>query len=119
MKIPTLICLTLAACICTSHAQSLKPAKLQPPPKLGSQDGANKKVRARFQVLQILEEGLLVITDTKTYLLVGHPDEKKVADGDWVAAWVVDTGKLFKYEAVAGSEKTVHIYKYAGPWSGR
>ncbi len=85
-------------------------AKMKVPPK---------KQALQTSVDQILDDGLLLIFTNSVILLRGHPDQKKLADGDKINCYAMRTDKVYQYEAVGGAKKTARVYLYHGKRLGR
>lgn len=64
------------------------------------------------KILQVLPEGLLFSGTTSTFILVGHPDAKKLADGEMVNCYAVKTDETLKYIDITGAERTARVYRY-------
>lgn len=69
--------------------------------------------RIRFQITQVISEGLLIwnLRDAKTELLKIDPDHFDVADGEIYTAWVVSSG-TFEYESILGVGKRVRAWTF-------
>lgn len=120
MGVKTLIlaCVVTVSAICGGVAQSLTPGKLNDPPKLN--DTRAPKVKAKLEVIQVLEEGLLVAQGKEPiFLLKNVPKAEAQADGDKFAAYIRKTKEVFKYEDVTGAVRTVSIWVYDSKWAAK
>ena len=70
-------------------------------------------VQIRFQITQILDEGLLIynLIDSKTELLKVDADRFDVADGEVYNARVVSSG-TFEYKSILGVRKRVRAWTF-------
>jgi len=78
-----------------------------------------KKIRITGTVLQVLDEGLLMHGSRAPYLIVRHPDQATMADGDRINCYVTKTQHTFTYTDTTGAQRRVRIYLYANERKGR
>ncbi len=79
-----------------------------------------KKEAITCPVLQVLPKGLLMSgSDGSPFLLAGHPDAGKLADGDAVNCYAVKTSHTYKYTDTLGAERTVRVWKYMNRRMGK
>lgn len=81
-------------------------------------DTATKKVAITHTVLQKHERGLLM-NARNPFLLVGHPDEARLADGDRVNVYATRTDHLVEYIDTTGAKRTVRVWRFANRRIGR
>lgn len=78
-----------------------------------------KKQAIEMRVDQILPEGLLIISGQSLILLVGHPDHKKIVDGQLINCYALRTDEVFRYTDVSGAMRAARVYRYYGKRLGR
>lgn len=71
-----------------------------------------KHLAATGRVLQVLPAGLLFSGGAAPYLIVGHPNQKTMADGDAVNCYVEKTDRTFEYTDTQGAKRTVRVFRY-------
>ena len=87
-------------------------------PMAEAQATSYKKGAIRGRILQVLPEGFLM-GGSRPYLLIRHPEHKKLADGDEVNCDAYETDKTFKYTDLDGAERTVRIWVYKNERIGK
>lgn len=93
-------------------SETKKPARLV----LGKK---GKKQPIGGRVSQVVPEGLLFTGGMSPWLLVRHPQQRKLADGSFIKCYASKTDGVYQYVDVVGGQRTVAVWVYAGKRMGK
>lgn len=77
---------------------------------------SKEKMTVRVKAAQVLEVGILLTEwvgdELVAVLLVGHPKQAQMADGDEVNCTALRVNTAFPYTAASGAEKRVPVFRF-------